>query len=376
MNLNKKATIFGFHGMKNLGDDYFLKILIKIFERNDYKEIYVSGIQENLEQSPNIKVTGIFVEKMKLRWIERWLRVLYFSLKSDVLIFSAGSILTILEFKFAYFIIKLLKTLKPKIKVLALGVSIGPFKNDNDKKNALKLLSLFDEILVRDEKSLEYVPSEFPVKVIKSQDLAFTFLDDSIKYKNTNKIINLGIALNDYHLLFGKKFLEKEQIRNNKIIELIKKLKKDNLIDTLTIFTTSSHSVYGDQRVSEYIFKELNEFIPTKEVIYNNNFDLFIKELSKSNLIIASRLHTGFFSLAQGINTIQLSYAEKIDNFYKNMDIPGLRIYDAYEFNEEMLFNDVLSLINQFENNNTLNILNEKTKIIEKDLKKFEETWL
>jgi polysaccharide pyruvyl transferase WcaK-like protein len=376
MKINKKATIFGFHGMKNLGDDYFLKLLIKIFERNNYKEIYISGITENLEKSSKIKVTGIFSKTMKLRWIERWLRVFIFSLKSEILLFSAGSILTILEFKFAYYLIRILKILKPRIKILALGVSIGPFKNENDRKNALKLLSLFNEILVRDEKSLEYIPADFNVKVSLSQDLAYTFLNEKIEQNSISNKKNLGIALNDYHLLFGKQFLKTEQIRNDKVINLIKKLILGKKIDKITIFVTSSHEIYGDQRVSEYIYSKLNKEIETIQIIYDNNFDDFIKELSKCDLIISSRLHTGFFGLAQGIKLIQLSYAEKIDNFYKNNNINGLKIYNAYEFNEEKIFDDIKFLLtNDIENNSILK-LKEKTVLINNDLKKFERRWL
>jgi polysaccharide pyruvyl transferase WcaK-like protein len=363
--------------MKNLGDDYFLSILIDMFSTNNYTKIYITSIPQNLPKNKKVKLIGILKEKMILRWIEKWIRIFLYSLKSDILIFSAGSILTILPFKTVSMIIWLLKKLNPKIKILALGVSVGPFPSKKVQNNAIKLLNQFDSIVVRDKQSLKYLQKGFDNKVIYSRDLAFNYVDINNTPKKTIDPLCLGIALNDYRLLFGEEFIKDEDKRNDKILKIINKIINLKIIDKIVIFHTSSHKYYGDKRVSEYIFNYLKTKITCEIVIYNNSdINEFIGELSKCKVVLASRLHTGFFSLTQNTNVLQLAYADKISNFYEDLNIDTLKIHDAYNFDSETIFKDLIYLIKKEVQTNTIEVLNKESIKLQKDLKIFTKEWL
>ena len=58
------------------------------------------------------------------------------------------------HFEREYWKLRLLKTLNPKMKIVALGVSVGPISTHESLSYLEKYLKLFDYISVRDEPSL------------------------------------------------------------------------------------------------------------------------------------------------------------------------------------------------------------------------------
>jgi len=152
---DKKATLVGYHGHRNLGDDIFLRVLINWLGKS-------LGVGECFVIGNGPAIPGI-LDGVKLHAVENpvkgiarilWLPILYRSIKSDYLVFAAGSIFTIQPFFIMYVVLFLLKIIREdKLKIAAIGISVGPFKSDFDRYWCFKSLGLMDSILLRDEAS-------------------------------------------------------------------------------------------------------------------------------------------------------------------------------------------------------------------------------
>lgn len=339
-----KAYIAGYHGMKNLGDDYFLKFIIQQLQNRGYKTIYVSAIQDNLpilEYSNDFTVCGVLPQKSIIRGYGQWISMLRYALKSDVLVFCAGSIFTILPFKLINIVLFFAKLMNPKLKVLGVGISVGPFHSELDQITCNQIFTKFDALLLRDKKSLDYLDECHKNKAVVSRDIAYTYYNEKNDIEKDSSV--LGIALNDYKKIFSSD-LSFENERNNKLIEIVISLKQAGLLKKVKIFGTCTHELFGDLRVVEYLFHSLQEHIDTEVIIYDGNIDQFIQKLSGCGVLIASRLHAGFFAYLSGSQVIQLSYAEKVDSFYEGINHDGLIVFDAYDFEKQVIFDTLIKM--------------------------------
>lgn len=340
-----KAYIAGYHGMKNLGDDYFLKFIVQQLQNRGYKTIYVSAIHDNLphlESCDGCTVRGVLPLKSIIRGYGQWISMLHYSLKSDVLVFCAGSIFTILPFKLINYILRLSKIVNPKLTIVGVGISVGPFHSLSDQVICNKIFSKFDAILVRDRKSIDYLDDKNKNKVFLSRDLAYTYRLKLNNFFHKRSPCTLGIALNDYQKIFSSD-LGNENIRNEKIIEAIMALKQEGVITKVILYATCTNDEYGDIRVTEYMLNRLQSIIETEVIVYEQDVDLFIVRLTECEILIASRLHAGFFGYLNGLKVLQLVYAEKTASFYENIDHDQLILCDAYDFETK----DIIRIITE-----------------------------
>ncbi|WP_024589819.1 MULTISPECIES: polysaccharide pyruvyl transferase family protein [unclassified Pseudoalteromonas] len=333
-----KATIFGYHGMKNYGDDFFLDYITSFCNVNKIEECFLTSRRGSLtilqKAKYHLEINEFLPNKNLIRGYDKWFLLFLYALKSDYLIFCAGSIFTILPERLFLNIIKLLKFIKPKLKIVAIGVSIGPFKDEIKGRHVLDGLELFDLVLVRDQKSLLFRKLK---NVQFINDLAFTHRPN-FKVKSSG----LGIALNPYISVLDRSKIDFEFKRNDLLVDCILQ-SKNNLWGPIKIFITCDDKLYGDNQISFDLQKKLESQNFEVEVIkYDGDISYFESELAHVEKLISSRLHSGFFGLLNGAQVFQLKYAEKIFEFYKGLSLESITFHEAYDFNSKDL-DDFLS---------------------------------
>jgi polysaccharide pyruvyl transferase WcaK-like protein len=333
--MSKRAVIFGYHGMNNFGDDFFLKYILDYLVTTDVKDVTVVAKKESLHglnaYAPLRVIEGL-PKALRMRGYEKWLALLLYSLVSDYLVFCAGSIFTILPEKLFLKVIKTIRLFNPKIKILAIGVSVGPFRSEEAESLVVSALELFDSIIVRDAKSQRYLAGLENSHL--ARDLAFVnYPRKPVKLKGC-----IGICLNPYASIMSANDAEAEVKRNMLLAENLVWAYERNYFETVRLFVTCSNPIYGDRAVSDDLLTRLDRAgISAEKIIYFGDFEEFRASLDECEKVIASRLHAGFFAVLGGASVLQLKYAEKIEAFYEGIDSPNLSFIDSYEISSDSL---------------------------------------
>lgn len=334
--IKRKATVFGYHGMKNFGDDFFLEFILDFLKKKNFDKAVViakKGSLGRLKENQGLEVIEGVTSRIKLRGYEKWGALLHHSITSEYLIFCAGSIFTILPERLFNFLVRFLRFVRPRVKIIAIGVSIGPFRSLKAENLVVSAIASFDQIAVRDKKSMLFVGSH--PHAVFMRDLAFSCLPDEIIDKEDG---SLGLCLNPYASILSPKKMSDEIDRNDLFVSEIFNAFTVGAVRSVTLFTTCSNPVYGDRQLADDIFLKLTRLkVPVKQVVYEGCIAEFRYELSKCEKVIASRLHAGFFSLLGRANVLQLKYAEKVSEFYGGLDLQGIVFLDAYDIPSDKL---------------------------------------
>lgn len=165
-----KTALIGYYGFNNFGDELLLQASLNMLERagiNRGEIIILSNQPDNTENIFNIKSVSRWSFKALIKTL----------INCERLIFGGGGIFqdstSVKSCAWYWALIKLAKLLR--VKVYALGQSIGPLKTRAGKffaKNALKDLEILQ---VRDEPSLTLALNNFKLSnIISGCDLALS----------------------------------------------------------------------------------------------------------------------------------------------------------------------------------------------------------
>lgn len=327
----KKAVIFGYHGMKNFGDDFFLSYILNKLSEKNVSRCFVTArgnvAKENYKN--NLEIIEILPKVNRFKGYDKWLLLFLYALKSDYLIFCAGSIFTILPEKVFCLTISAAKLFNRRLKIIAIGVSIGPFSSNAQEQKVVSALKSFDRVVVRDKKSCSYGLSR-NLKFVR--DIAFTHSPRFVK-----KCSPLGIALNPYASIFPDGTLKSEILRNDKIVECIAESVPLSA-GSIKVFVTCGDERYGDTFLAQDLIEKLTAKGYSSELVtYDGDIKRFEEELGSVEKLIASRLHAGFFAVLAGCQVFQLMYAEKIKEFYSGLDLQSISFAAAYTFEPNIL---------------------------------------
>jgi len=336
----KSATLIGYHGHKNLGDDIFRSIILKWMNTSlNVNKCFITAPSNSIEKT----LFGITMETIEtpIKNISRflWISIFISSLRSNYVVFSAGSIFTIQPFFLMFLTLRLLKSIKgDSLSIMAVGVSIGPFRSNFDKYWCFKSLSLMDQILLRDEKSKKIIDeSSFSINSKVSYDLAlcwrkmFPYLEKV--RKKDNKIIGLSLTLRG----FGECTSTVHSHICDSVITSIESVVNRVSISEIRIFAICSDSVDGDILLSKHFEERLLKLrCKINIVIYDgHNIDDYLNLIYECSVVLASRMHAGIMALTASIPVYQISYAIKISEFYKHCDLSIVYMYKISEVTEQ-----------------------------------------
>jgi len=100
----------------------------------------------------------------------------------------------------------------------------------------------------------------------------------------------------------------------------------------------------GDRGICEHIRDRLigSDCCPEIVDYDGRNIEMFVEKMSECTLMVASRMHAGIVALGLGVPVFQISYAEKIANFYKHCQLQDIYMRDASMIRKEELLEFIL----------------------------------
>lgn len=338
----KKIYVKGYYGYRNLGDDIFTVTAEWVF-REIFKKSTPIFIGENL---PNLssKSKKIIIQN---RFIRRILEFITF-LTVDLILYYGGSLFTSggrSIFDLRFYIRKFPFLSK---KLITLGTSIGPFKDEYDYNTTRDLLNNFEMIGVRDYSSL---------KILKDMNLgdraSFVFdnaiLVDNVfpsiraKEKNSRDNIKIGISLCRYET-FQKNNIENERIREESLKKTLDEiLSKYSNISEFVFFEFNGNPSIGDLEVTKEFYEYFKKKINVRIVNYTKETVKILDELYDCDFIMGVRLHSGILAYALEIPFMLVEYHTKCTEFLNTINHKFR--FDSDDIAQNIMnFDDIISI--------------------------------
>lgn len=317
-----KIAFTGYYGMNNYGDDLF--VLASTYGSNKYWRSYpsivgreIEGINANFQVS---KFEGLYSGSSALSRLYRMQVMLSSFIKNDHIILAGGSTISSdTSIRMRSFQKKLMNM--GLAKMSAIGVSIGPFYNDEDISNAKDLLNKFEYISVRDQKSYNMLKDmNIETPFIFGRDIAGIVPLIELKEKTNNKKKTLGVSICNYESYTGGS-IEQERKRNQAIIAGIKKMGEENKQDFFVkICVLNTHLELGDTTISQELAEELTKNgIENKVLLYKEDPLEMWEEIVHCDVFFSVRLHGAITAFLGEIPFVLVEYHEKCTSFLNDL---------------------------------------------------------
>lgn len=175
----KTATIVGWHGYQNTGDDAMLCVIIEsLNKRLSIDHFDVLTDKSNIPDLPlkNIHIKPIYrlgQNQILHKNINKIFRILS-AKNSNILVYGGGSIFhSENSVKWKHDMLKAARSKDPSHVAICMGVSLGPFKSSVAEQMCALFLADINCILVRDLPSYEFAAQHMPKdRLFLTNDLA------------------------------------------------------------------------------------------------------------------------------------------------------------------------------------------------------------
>ena len=310
------AYISGYYGMNNSGDDALLNATVwgaKKFLLADKvaitspKKIAMNGIG-NL--SATLKTTQQFKGQNRLINYKN-------ALLSRQIIFGGGSVIhNSHDINLKLDMMKLSRG-----RHLALGISIGPFRDSQAESACRKFLNRCHFVGLRDNESFEIARDIAPNSNIqKTFDLApLLLMNESFKLK---RVPRRGIAINLCSENDQPGLTKGDHYRIEKIAKLIK-LVHQNLKEPIYLFNMNGDLKVGDNALHKKLQSLLPQDIEVKIINYDSNPFRLLQRLASFKAVVSTRLHGNIFGFLSETPTISINYHKKCDAWCDEIKLPA-----------------------------------------------------
>ena len=340
------------YDFRNIGDDAFMSV----FARHTLNSALFSNIRLTSSYLPDTETTSQITPiyaNMTARKGAHLYRLLQHSWPIHLFAVVGGSVLhDACHFERECWKLRLLKTLNPRMKVAALGVSIGPITTQKALLHLKRYLSYFDYVSVRDKPSQEILEHlRIPCPVRKYFDLAALLEWDQGKaHAHDIKTRRLTLGIAPCHV---QRYRSGEPQLDNKRCDYI--AKSLNIIARqqdirIKFFECNGHPAQGDLPAIQQIREKLLGRIPVEVVRYRPSPTHFLKEIAGCNALIAMRLHAAIFAFLSKTPITSLAYHPKCDGFVKEIGLSSTRRINANSFNPDELSHAVQNTLVEREN--------------------------
>ncbi|HHH53351.1 MAG TPA: polysaccharide pyruvyl transferase family protein [Bacteroidetes bacterium] len=371
----KKVGIFGWNGKKNVGDDAMTSVIVqKLVNEIKADTFFLWGHEADFAEyikDANIQIKGFwnynFFSRIKIfgRWYLKEFCSKRFVKDNQLLIFGGGSIFHKKSLSQRYLrIIKLAKKSNRLVQIAAISVSVGPFENQEDEVWAIKALSKFDFISVRDTRSLKLLKeNKLSTKVVESPDVALLF-PPFLKMKIVDKKYQrkyFGVSLR-----FG--FLDDSLA--NKIAKSCEEIFRTYPTYRLKIINFSAFIHEPDSNCTAKLIGSILECYQNRiDVIeYSPNVDEMYRHVLSCDFMICMRLHAAVISYATKTPFLIIPYRSKCLDFGRDI----ARLNDDYFLFDSDQTEKVVSKVKFISKNEKHPHFDEWGTVIEKAYQNFD----
>ncbi len=312
-----KILFQGFYGFQNSGDDAFVEVCAwgaKKYWQTENNVFLSSNLPIVTNPAKSIS-KPLFTGHNRLQTFMQ-------SLNADAYISAGGSTFSDhnkYSLKAVASFVR--KNFNKKLKVGAIGVSIGPFKNKAAEKRVIETLKNMDFLALRDQRSYQFSASlNLPYAPVDAFDLAallpsvYEEMPKKLGNKQNQKVV--GISVCNYERYIGGD-LSNEKRRNKRLLEIISSIPNDPSL-VFRFFVFNGHSILGDKALTEEFVSQLPD--RNIEVIpYNINLKQTWDLISDCDLVISTRLHASIFACYAGVPFFLTEYHRKCTDFLNDV---------------------------------------------------------
>lgn len=354
----------GYYGQLNTGDDAFVEVAAwganKFWNKNKLRFTAVSQrlpeVQSSIKGYPlSLPKTYNFQQGLLLK-------------NTDYLISAGGSTFQNQIRTGSLKAKAMLLQEKNKLKIGAIGVSVGPFKNKAEETSNIDYLQHMNFLAVRDRRSYDYVKSlDLPYDPIEAFDLAALLPEIyGIKSKEFHSKKIIGVSICNYERYIGGD-IANEARRNKEVVQLLKGLdrKLENVIFKFFIINGNPHR--GDLQLTQETIQDVAFKNETQIENYNPITQSVWNGIAECDFILTTRLHAGIFACFANTPFMMVEYHNKCTDFLNDVgQATDYRLNDA-QFDHDAIVQIVENTIFR----NTLTVPLNKKEMIEKAVLNF-----
>lgn len=354
----------GYYGQLNTGDDAFVEVASwganKFWHKN---KLRFSAVSRNLPQVKAV-IKGYPFTVPKTYNFQQGLLLQ----NTDYLISAGGSTFQN-EIRIGSLKAKaMLLEKNNKLKIGAIGVSVGPYKNKAEENTNIEYLKRMSFLALRDKRSYEYVKTlDLPYEPIEAFDLAALLPEI---YGVPKKILGsrkvIGVSVCNYERYIGED-VANEARRNNEIAQLLRALdqKLENVIFKFFIINGSPHR--GDLDLTQDTIRRVGFKNEAQIENYNPQTELVWNKIADCDFVLTTRLHAGIFACFADTPFMMIEYHKKCTDFLDDVQHSTLyRLNDA-DFDKDSIVETILSIIEA----NSYNLPRAKQEMMDKSFLNF-----
>jgi polysaccharide pyruvyl transferase WcaK-like protein len=324
---HRSLFIYGYHGRNNLGDDLFLEIITsKLHRIYDISKFYVSSPKDSKGihsgQQVSFEVVNVLKKQYMLSRLS-WLNIFFSALRTDGIVFCAGSIFSVQPFFLIRFVLSTLRLLKGQdFALIAVGISSGPYRSQRDRKRAHACFRMMDHIQVRDIASETDLAAVIPAgKLTRSFDIALgsprIWSGDADRLlRPSQDHLTVGVCL---HRRATE--LEGGQLAEF-FSQIVETLGTAGVSVILLVACTDTED--GDLAIAQQLALDLAQVGPKPRIATYapDGIESFLATMRSCDCIVTSRMHVAVAAIASAIPVLQINYAEKVAQFFVSHEIP------------------------------------------------------
>jgi len=250
-----------------------------------------------------------------------WFDILRYAIKSDILLFAAGSIFSIAPFFLVWLTLRCLRLIRGgRLRIIALGVSVGPLRDAISHRWCPKLFDLMDFAMLRDQASerlLRDLGSGVPLSV--SYDLALAWPPAWQSKPPHTSTLRVGVSLH------SAAWSSDEQARAlmDAIVEALGVISPAFPDLAVTVFTVCSDPKDGDARASRELVERLAGCdVEVRLCVYGGTSpEEFAAEIQSCRALVTSRMHAGIIAMTSAVPVLQIAYARKVVDFFAHCEL-------------------------------------------------------
>lgn len=312
-----KIIFSGYYGELNTGDDAFCAVVSWIVQNNlPYQPLFMA------DDLPVLPFPGrlMFQQKQQFKGQNK-LRLLFSLIATRRVVFAGGSIFHGHEGWTRRYIEQVDSIIS--LRMGAIGVSLGPFRDNSAERRVENFLRRFSFLVLRDRHSYDIaLEMDLPYKPIYGFDLA-GLLPAVYPKVNNNSTRNYSNLIGIIPCCHNPQDRSGQlSVPDQRLLETVKCLEEKPDI-RFRLFTFNGSSRYGDGPIVQAIAALIADKTRVEIIPYLDDPGAVYSLVSECKSVLSVRLHGAVFALMAGVPFCLGEYHRKCTDFLDESDIPN-----------------------------------------------------